>query len=119
VARRSPATVKRALTIDYALITQGIGGTQKKDRPAAGTIRQITLAAYLNWERKASEEWKFALWNATGIANKNVVYNDCLQKVADQWVASFGYREMTLRSPEFVNGQVDLNKALRIVCSPG
>jgi uncharacterized protein len=107
-----------SLTIDYAVLMQSIGSTQKKDRPASGTIRTITLGAYLNWERKATEEWQFALWNAQGIDNKNVVYNNCLHRVEEQWTKSFGYRETVLRSSAFINDKVDLNKAQQVICSP-
>lgn len=107
------------LIIDYTLAIKGIGGMQKKSRPAAGTLRKINLGQYINWERDASSAWKFQLWNAMGMQNKNSVYNQCLQEVAQQWIDAFGYKDTVLRSSMFANGNVDINKALRIICSPG
>lgn len=127
VAKMSPEEEQEAalkkhwddpLTIDYAQTVKGIGGAQRKERPAAGTVRKMALGQYLNWERSAKNEWQFKLWNAMGMQNKNAVYNQCLQEVTQQWVNAFGYRETALRSSIFINGSVDLDKALRIVCAP-
>ncbi|MTV38044.1 hypothetical protein [Duganella radicis] len=107
------------VTLDYSMRSKSIGELATQTRPAKGTVRSLTLEKYLNWERTSAANWKSEIWNASGMRNKNAVYNRCLTEVTDEWTKSFGYRETTLRSSVFVDGQVNLSKALRIICSPG
>lgn len=118
VAESADPIPNNTITIDYSSVQDVVGGTVRSDRTPGGSVREISIAQYTAWEKKMKDQWSFRLWNAMGINNKNIVYNNCLSDISDQWTSSFGYIDTTLRSTEFTDGYTDESKAARAICSP-
>jgi hypothetical protein len=105
-----------SVTIDYAEYRQSVTGKAGKPRKPTGSVRKLTLAQYLAWEKQMKDKWAVNVMNAGSNANVYQTHAQCKGDIAQQWVASFGYADSILRSPALIDKGVTRSLVTSIAC---